>query len=418
MIPSSLDVPIVLSDRSNGILDPQEQIFHRQPGRKFKLSRFFRDAEYSDQQSCFRKYFGYEGTYEYNGTLFRLPLNTEQCNSTIKPDGVYTADKVKITLFEALEEEAANVLIFLKRVKSIKLSTRLGLKSCELSVKIPDNYLIGVQLSNSLLSKHVLLKQFRNSIKVTVNVFPISSTKGEKVWLVLNLIGFPQSPPTLSQFYSAKKLDYLPWIGIAMKTGIEEGQLSASETLNFSHEWDGSELVSLIESILSEMKLCFSVPFEHELTLNSGNLFCFLPTPEPSYLPFNLHGYFALSNDKRRIKWPTRDSDDTDSKWNELLVGQLAVSAYAIFYRILVHCFHHDTPEVYHYRLLVGETTYPHCIPSTLVNQGLEKIVRIGLCILILQMNGLVLMTPCFIQFSIQSVNITVFRLAVLLEIY
>ena len=65
------------------------------PGRKFKLSRFFRDDNYSDNQSCFRTYFGYNGTGEYDGTIFRFPLRTKQYNSTIKPDGVYSAEKVK-----------------------------------------------------------------------------------------------------------------------------------------------------------------------------------------------------------------------------------------------------------------------------------------------------------------------------------
>ena len=368
-------MPIVVSDRSLGILDPQEQIFHKQPGKKFKLSKFFRDDKYSDQQSCFRSYFGYSGADRYSGTIFRFPLRTEECQSAIKPDGVYTAEKVKTTLFQALETEADNVLIFLKRVKSIKLLTKEVHSCYEFSVKIPDEYLEGVRVSNALLSNHVVNREFHQSIKLTVDLFPISTTSGGKVWLVLNLIGFPQSPPTLAQFYSDKKLNYLPWIGIAMETGIREDQLCGSQSLSFTRDWDGLDLTRLIASLLSEMKLRFDVPIEHALSLNSGNLFCFLPTPEHSYLPFHLHGYFALSNDRRRIKWPSRDSDDTDSKWNQLLIEQLAVSAFAIFYRILVACFHHVNPEVYQYRLLGGETAESHSIPSVLVNQGLCQLV-------------------------------------------
>ena len=277
-------------------------------------------------------------------------------------------------LFKPLMKEADNVLIFLKSVKSIELYTKSDLKSEPrriFYVNVPQNYLQNVIDSNRLLSRHVEDGTFHNSILVTINLYPITSLDcGEdRVWLVLNMIGFPQSH-SLSAFYTEHKLTYLPWIGIAIETGISSNDLHASETINFRRDWDGIDIQGFIDGVLTEFDFSFTIPTKHHLALDSGKLFCFLPTPEHTDLPVNIHGYFALTNDRRQIKWPSLDSKDTDSNWNKLLVEQLGVSAYVIFYNILVHLIRQENPEYYQYRMLGGENLKKQSL--ILVNQGLE----------------------------------------------
>ena len=269
-------------------------------------------------------------------------------------------------------EEASNVLIFLKSVKSIQLYTKSNLQSEPqriFSVNMPQNYLNLID-SNKQLSQHVEDRTFHESILVTIHLYPITSSCGEdRVWLVLNMIGFPQSH-SLSGFYTEHELTYLPWIGLAIETGISGSDLDESRTINFRRNWDGIDIQDVIDEFIKEFNFPFKIPTEYHLTSDSGKLFCFLPTPEHTDLPVNIHGYFALTNDRRQIKWPSLDSKDTDSNWNKLLVEQLGVSAYVIFYNILVHLFHHENPECYQYMMLGGENLKKQSL--ILVNQGLE----------------------------------------------
>ena len=369
----------MLSDGSVGILDPQEQIYPGKAGKKIELDWFFTEPQYSGHTSCFLSYFNCDGSYTYDGTIFRFPLRTRESNSQIKPDGLYDTTRVLKTLFEPLKLEASNILLFLKNVKSIQLFKKQGKHTTRIfSVGIPGDYVEGVALCYRQLSDHVTDRKFQQNIKVTINVFPISNSdcQQNKVMLVLNMIGFPLSPSNFSKFYQDRKLDYLPWIGIAMETGVLESDLNKSIELSFQYDWNGEDILSFINRILPDLKFRFRVPNRHQLPVASGKLFCFLPTPELSHLPVNFHGYFALSNNRRGIKWPSLDSDDTDSNWNKLLVENIGVSAYAIFYRVLIHGFHHQTPETYHYRLFEKGNSLPNTLPSILVDQGLEKLAK------------------------------------------
>ena len=366
-----------MSDDSIVILDPQQQIYPTEPGKKIKLKNFFQSPKYDSHQSCFLSYFNCDKSPKYNGTIFRFPLRRKECKSQIKPEGVYDTERVISTLFEPLKKEADSILIFLKNVKSIKLSTKSKLlkEEFKFSVEVPGNYHEGVERCNSSLLTHVSSKDFHKNIRVTISLYPITSSnsRNSKVWLVLNMIGYPNS----SEFNPGMNLDYLPWIGIAMETGITETQLETSQCISLVYEWDGNNLNDfIVDIILRDLKIHFTVDIRYKLTTHSGKLFCFLPTPEPSHLPFNFHGYFALSNDRRRIKWPTLDSNDNESNWNKRLIKHLGVSAYVMIFRILVQCFHHENPVDYQYRLLNGQFSDPTSLSGILVNQGLDELVE------------------------------------------
>ena len=69
-----------------------------------------------------------------------------------------------------------------------------------------------------------------------------------------------------------------------------------------------------------------------------SQVFCFLPLPldtrSPTGLPVHVHGYFALSQNRRHLKWPTADQltqnapIDPPLRWNCLLVQELLPLVY------------------------------------------------------------------------------------------
>ena len=69
-----------------------------------------------------------------------------------------------------------------------------------------------------------------------------------------------------------------------------------------------------------------------------SQVFCFLPLPldtrSPTGLPVHVHGYFALSQNRRHLKWPTADQlsqnaqTDPPLRWNCLLVRELLPLVY------------------------------------------------------------------------------------------
>ena len=347
-------------------------------GKSFKLKTFFQKLDNIDSQKCFKSYFGYDGRSQFDGTIFRFPLRNKNWVSKIKINEFYDTDRVMTTLFEPLMKEAETILVFLKNVKSIELFIKKEASKVPkriFSVEIPPND------SNEIgkLDLSDPINNLTDEVKIMIRLFPITVNHvkmgKEGVWLVVNLIGFPHSPKDLSEFYRKNKIkNYIPWIGMAFETGIEMGQLPKRDCWSYCYNWDEGDIHSCIKNILSNFKFNLKIPSSYFLTSNSGKLCCFLPTPENSHFPFHIHGYFALSNDRRRIKWPTPDSNDTDSKWNKVLIEQLGVNCYAIFHQIIVHRFHHENPDKYHYQFCVVDASNEQSLVSIMVNQGLTQL--------------------------------------------
>ncbi|XP_060076348.1 sacsin-like [Ylistrum balloti] len=68
-----------------------------------------------------------------------------------------------------------------------------------------------------------------------------------------------------------------------------------------------------------------------------GQVFCFLPLPSSSEnstgLPVHINGFFALSQDRNHVKWPTDDKlyrEDKAQTWNRLLCEEVIVDAYTL----------------------------------------------------------------------------------------
>ena len=65
-----------------------------------------------------------------------------------------------------------------------------------------------------------------------------------------------------------------------------------------------------------------------------GHAFCFLPLPNITYLPVNIHGYFAVGDNRRSIEWPASDNKSDKAVWNQ----ELVLKHIAPLYSMLLGC--------------------------------------------------------------------------------
>lgn len=98
-----------------------------------------------------------------------------------------------------------------------------------------------------------------------------------------------------------------------------------------------------LKQLTDDKELCYSpfvglaVPVDHDASAErfQGQVFCFLPLPLTSEnqtgLPLHVNGFFALSQDRHHVKWPTDDQIEREEKaqtWNRLLCEEVIVDAY------------------------------------------------------------------------------------------
>ena len=72
-------------------------------------------------------------------------------------------------------------------------------------------------------------------------------------------------------------------------------------------------------------------------SIGSMKLFCFLPLPQPSFLPVHVNGHFALDNETRHDIYNCGISDSFKSEWNQYLLRTVITRAYIAMLEELKH---------------------------------------------------------------------------------
>ena len=230
-------------------------------------------------------------------TLFRFPLRNRASNLSKE---VYTVEKLKKLLI-ALEAEAKYLLLFLRSVCSIEVIEISELETFEQVFK--------VCISSHESTKHhseqqLLLRRVESTftgaspyavkqvIQETAH-FHIELNDGSRnEWAVVHRIG-SENPKVLAL---AEKQHVLPWVGAACE--------------------------------VSNTNDC-----------SKGRIFCFLPLPTEDRTPFAIHvnGTFAVSSNRRSLKWEAQERrDDQEGTWNKLLVQYCLPYCYAQLIQELV----------------------------------------------------------------------------------
>ncbi|KAH3756399.1 Sacsin protein [Pelomyxa schiedti] len=236
------------------------------------------------RQEQFRMYNVFENIFQpskpgaspfVNGTLFRFPLRTETLAKQSLIKNVAATPDLIHALFIDLIDNPAISLLFLRNVERIELYNPDLV--CVASVSPRDPLLLcRKQLQSALVSMST--KPLHNETKVftcttTINITRLDITTSEQ-WVVYQILG-GKACPMASRDHTLK-----PLAGVA-------------------------------------------------LNLNGpvkGKIFCSLPLPITSNLPFHINGFFSMTSDRRSIEIETHVSGVQDDKvrWNKTLLLDMA----------------------------------------------------------------------------------------------
>ncbi|KAL3867066.1 hypothetical protein ACJMK2_044299 [Sinanodonta woodiana] len=345
----------IISDNRILLIDP----FQEEKGRKVCASISLSDVQNCQLFSVEDILLALDGMFgmsksvfddgKYPGTIFWFSLR--QSPSALS-DTIYDQHKIE-SLFQSLQIECTNNLLFLKYLERLEICIRrTNLKSTclprdeavvNVDFKISDATIESTEsiYARTVVSEGPILdlvfklevvgdtkmlekrKNFLRQIEKLdehansdlVCYYNISFNASVKnpggtafdtraeTWIVLNLFKVTDMSPSLANLTKMSSLSYRPFVSVATPLKPE------------------------------------NVPFK-------GHVFCFLPLPqEPKSitgLPVHLNAFFALSQNRRQIKWPSIEQEecdmytDRDLVWNQLLLSELLPYAYALLLRRIV----------------------------------------------------------------------------------
>ena len=343
-------------------------------GLLIELEDFVSDDRVAGHFNTFHHYFGYEGTHHYDGTIFRFPLRTGSYK-TLLPNTIYNTEKVLSDLFGPFKQEIENCLLFMKSVHTVRVSVKddKGIRLLY-SVEVDGSFGEKLNLHRKEMFDFIENEYYLQSSRIFISIFPTcfidfdQNTRGH-LWLVMNMLGLTDKVST-SQVGKSNPVcvdSYLPWLAIALPLPHSQHTLDALKDQNcWSHEFtDTVRFVKLINTCMP------TIPLSCELLDFVGNLFCFLPIAATSKFPFHIHGYFALSTNRRSIKWPRFDDLSDEAKWNKELVWNLGTTLYAALIHLMISRFHVEGSSRCHYSLW-------SCLPSNSEADELQRILHSG----------------------------------------
>ncbi|VDI57787.1 sacsin, partial [Mytilus galloprovincialis] len=301
------DYPMIISGNQLLILDPHQ----KRSGRvcmimKLNKMRKYKRMDVTDCLAAFEGMFGFTTeTIEkgnFQGTLFRFPLREEK---TELSENIY--DEIKVMdLFKAFKAEAPVELLFLKCLERIDLVNISD--SCVQNVREGRNHVMN-QLKT--YGKKLANETFRINYRMTIETLDDDNNHTDE-WIIFHCVKGGNMSKELRILSLDESLSYSPYASIAVP--MEEDQFK-------------------------------------------GHVFCLMPLPltENSLtgLPVHVNGYFALSQNRRHVKWPTADQmkqgtyKDKSLRWNNCLITEvLAELYYNVIEELIEHTITSDSVAI------------------------------------------------------------------------
>ena len=327
--------------------------------------------------SCFKDYFGYDGSGYYNGTIFRFPLRTGEYQTSL-PKNVYDSNRVLENLFGPFKQEVENCLLFMKSLNAIKVSVKEAtgiirrLYSAEIN---PIHYRDSLSQHRQEMFEFIEAEKYLGTTSCHISIFPVSLIESDlsktiSLWLVINILGLIDNISTreFSVSYSNLSDTYLPWVSVAIPLPLSQ---LTFQSITKQHCWsmEFETIARLFELIDIHLP---TIPLSSEVTDFVGSLFCFLPVATSSKFPFHVQGYFALSTNRRSIKWPRYDDTSLDAAWNKQLVESLGTISYAVLIHICVSRLQCEGSSALVYKLL-------SCLPPGSEQDQLQAVMHRGM---------------------------------------
>ena len=322
---------MVISTDVAAILDPHKR--HTGLDRRGWDGDLDEFLTYEGHASCFHGIFGLtRATRNYNATLFRFALRRHTSNSEIVKTE-YPVERVRGFLYDSFIKEAPIIMLFLKYVQQISLYDndqlvyKVSLQPSQMhAIKQEREALI--QLAES--GFHTCSLQVCSMTIITEDNRPRQTPTQLYHWLVMNMIG--STDCDILQL--SQELEILPWVGVAAP--LPQMATISNLALPFCNTSNISSCVQQLQPGLR--KVAMSLPWCEEAQGHSeGHVFCFLPLPNTTHLPINIHGYFAVSDNRRSIEWPASDNKSHKALWNKALLEKHVAPLYSILLACRTH---------------------------------------------------------------------------------
>lgn len=326
------DYPSFISRDRIVLLDPHGSAIPEtsltKPGRSWR----FGEAGWWDSYSDFLKVYEPGGLklnqVNFQGTLFRLPLRTEEhaSRSQIRKQP-FTREKNIEPILQELADVGEELLLFLKSVLAIRVQEILGDgTACELlSVKTINQGDVNAE-------REKLLAPLKDS---NVSLLELCQDSSEDLPAVSYLHQIETSCPD--------RLTTSTWRIASLLRVDEDGELiEVIEELTGQGEkavpWAGAAARIACETTDEDEK-----PFV-------GRAYCFLPLPQKTGLPIHLNGFFDLDSSRREL---TSDEtltgrDESRVLWNRLLIRHVVTYACANLISSLVEDVGEVNPKEYY----------------------------------------------------------------------
>ena len=282
------DLPVIVSEDYCGFLEPEEHIWKGESGKGYYFKNLL--------ASCPETLAPYKGICDisksfHGHTILRFPLRNKPSKLSKE---LYTISKLQ-ALVKSLKAEAKYILLFLRSVCSIEvieISVHNTLKSVFKVSVDSDTYIQHITQQQQLLSdvQSTFIIDSLSSVRKVIKSndhFNIEvhddSSHSKHEWIVVNQVGSEDT----EVMQLSEKQHVLPWVGTAFE--------------------------------VSSTPCC------------GGRIFCILPLPIEDRAPFSVHinGTFAVSSNRRSLKWEAQErKDDEESTWNKLLVQKCLPSCY------------------------------------------------------------------------------------------
>ena len=322
----STDLPSVLSGNRIFIMDPHEKYFRVNgdltSGFSWNLAKHKPMVhQLTHQFDPYRGLFNCSQTAfdegSFSGTMFRFPLRLAP---SALSDHVYTHEKV-MELFSSFESKAYLVLVFLKHLEEIVLCTRVAGEDTPkdvFCVRLAESCLESVRRHRSQFVADITrdrkpATRRRLSIKTTIKTTYLvevetvackpDGSRQTDIHRLLVTEMYGGGDVTVELKTLQDKLGFMPLVGAAME--VKQSRES------------GDKLEPS-----SDVELC-------------GQVFCVLPLAveqkSSTGLPVHINGYFAVSQNRRHLRWPLTEqciTSDSNLQWNKCLLSQLVPRCY------------------------------------------------------------------------------------------
>ncbi|CAJ0823902.1 18423_t:CDS:2 [Entrophospora sp. SA101] len=321
------DSPSFITNRNYVILDPHEYYF--EGGHSFDFVEDDLQNSYKDQFLPFSKPFGnIEFNKPFNGTIFRYPLRTEQDSIDSYISNIsYSPNKI-LEMFENFyQKESISCLLFLKYIETISFyEFKKGAMEPDLL------YQIKLKNADKVKSRRrLVVEQIVNQMKIFQDQrVDTSISKPAYIAEFSKCVNKKDSKPEIQKWLI---LNYLDNLNKAEKYFIKQFQRS-------------------IEEYKFVPNVGLAVCLDDQQAL--GRLFCFLPLPIEMPFRVSVHGYFAVSTNRRSL--PADNEDLAVGSlarlkvgWNQYLFNQVLPSAWVeLLYQLCSsHVIYNNSEEFY-----------------------------------------------------------------------